>query len=42
MREYRLLLLIQKVFGNRIPDEAEVSRFFQSTTSESRALPRAV
>jgi hypothetical protein len=42
IREYRLLLLIQKVLGNRIPDEARVSRLFQSTTSESRALLRAV
>lgn len=42
IREYRLLLLIQKVLGNHIPDEALVSRLFQSTTSESRALLRAV
>jgi hypothetical protein len=42
IREYRLLLLIQHVFGNHIPDEAQVSRLFQSTTSESRALLRAV
>lgn len=42
IREYRLLLLIQQVLGNHIPDEALVSRLFQSTTSESRALLRAV
>jgi hypothetical protein len=42
IREYRLLLLIQQVLGNHIPDEAQVSRLFQSTTSESRALLRAV
>jgi len=42
IREYRLLLLIQKAFGGRIPDEALVSRLFQSTTTESRALLRAV
>jgi hypothetical protein len=42
MREYRLLLLIQEVMANRIPDEAFVSRLFQSTTSESRVLLRAV
>jgi len=42
IREYRLLLLIQQVLNNRIPDEALVSRLFQSTTSESRALLRAV
>jgi hypothetical protein len=42
MREYRLLLLIQQAMGNNIPDEASVSRLFQSTTSESRVLLRAV
>jgi hypothetical protein len=42
IREYRLLLLIQQVLDNHIPDEALVSRLFQSTTSESRALLRAV
>ena len=42
IREYRLLLLIQQVFANRIPDEARVSRLFQSSTSESRSLLRAV
>lgn len=42
IREYRLLLLIQQVLGNRIPDEALVSRLFQTSTSESRALLRAV
>jgi hypothetical protein len=42
MREYRLLLLIQKAMENNIPDEASVSRLFQTTTSESRVLLRAV
>jgi hypothetical protein len=42
IREYRLLLLIQKALGNHIPDEAAVSRLFQSTATESRALLRAV
>jgi hypothetical protein len=42
IREYRLLLLIQQVLANHIPDEALVSRLFQSSTSESRALLRAV
>jgi hypothetical protein len=42
IREYRLLLLIQEVMENSIPDEALVSRLFQSTTSESRVLLRAV
>jgi hypothetical protein len=41
IREYRLLL-IQQFLGKGIPDEAAVSRLFQSTTSESRALLRAV
>lgn len=40
--EHRLLLLVGSVFGNRIPDEMEVSRLFQTTASESRALIRAV
>jgi hypothetical protein len=42
LREYRLPLLIQQVFGNHIPDEAPVSRLFQTRSSESRALLRAV
>ena len=42
IREYRLLLLIQQVLGNHIPDEALVSRLFQTSSSESRALLRAV
>jgi uncharacterized protein YbjQ (UPF0145 family) len=42
INEYRLFLLITKALGNHIPDEASVCRLFQTTTSESRALIRAV
>jgi hypothetical protein len=42
IREYRLLLLLQQVLGDRIPDEAFVSRLFQTSTTEGRALLRAV
>lgn len=42
INEYRLFLLITHVFDNRIPDEQEVCRFFQTSASESRALIRAV
>lgn len=42
INEYRLFLLITKVFKNRIPDEQEVCRLFQTTATESRALIRAV
>jgi hypothetical protein len=41
IREYRLLL-IQEALGKGIPNETLVSRLFQSTTSESRSLLRAV
>lgn len=40
--EYRLFLLITGPFQGRIPDEQEVSRLFQTTTSESRRLIRSV
>ena len=42
MLEYRLFLLIQEAFDNRIPDEQDVSRLFQTTTNESRSLIRSV
>jgi hypothetical protein len=42
INEYRLFLLITNVFENRIPDEQEVCRLFQTTATESRALIRAV
>jgi len=40
--EYRLLLLILGPLGKRMPDEREVSKLFQTTVTESRALIRAV
>jgi hypothetical protein len=40
--EYRLFLLIQEAFENRIPDEQDVSRIFQTTKNESRSLIRSV
>jgi uncharacterized protein involved in tolerance to divalent cations len=42
MLEYRLLLMIEEVFGNLIPEENTVSNIFQTTTSESRSLIRAI
>lgn len=42
INEYRLFLLITNVFKNRIPDEQEVCRLFQTSATESRALIRAV
>jgi hypothetical protein len=40
--EYRLFLLITTTFGNLIPSDQEVSELFQTSTSESRSLIRAV
>lgn len=42
LHEYRLLLLINNVFDNVIPDEEKVCRLFQTTSTESRALIRRV
>jgi hypothetical protein len=42
INEYRLFLLITRALGNRIPDEQDVCRLFQTSTTESRALIRAV
>lgn len=42
MREYRLYLLIQHAFDGRLPSERKISRLFQTTTTQSRALLRAV
>lgn len=42
IREYRLFLLIKHALGGRIPNEAEVSRLFQTTDSQSRSLIRSV
>ncbi len=42
IHEYRLFLLIQKAFGNRVPSEEDVCRLFQTTANESRSLIRSV
>lgn len=42
MLEYRLLLLIETAFNGEIPDERDVSSLFQTTSTESRSLIRAV
>jgi hypothetical protein len=42
IREYRLSLLITHVFGGRLPTEQQISALFQTTTTQSRALLRAV
>jgi hypothetical protein len=41
-REHRLAMLALHAFGGKIPNEAVVSRMFQSTRSGSRALLRAM
>lgn len=40
--EYRLFLLIEHALHNKIPDEQDVCRLFQTTSSKSRSLIRAV
>lgn len=40
--EYRLFLLIEEVFNNMVPDEQEVCKLFQTTSTESRSLIRSV
>lgn len=40
--EYRLFLLIEEAFDNRIPDEQDVCGLFQTTSTESRSLIRSV
>lgn len=42
VREYRLYLLIKVVFDGRLPSEQQISSLFQTTTTQSRALLRAV
>jgi hypothetical protein len=42
INEYRLYLLITKVFNNVIPDEQIVSLLFQTSATESRSLIRSV
>lgn len=41
-QEYRLLSLIQEVFGGEIPDEDVVVRHFAVTPAQARALVRSV
>ena len=40
--EYRLYLLIKNVFGGHLPSEQQISSLFQTTTTQSRGLLRAV
>ena len=42
IREYRLFVLIEHAFGGLLPDEPTISALFQTTTTQSRALLRAV
>jgi hypothetical protein len=42
IREYRLFLLIQRVFVNRLPSERAICALFQTSTTQGRALLRAV
>jgi hypothetical protein len=42
IREYRLYLLIKHVFAGRLPTEQQICSLFQTTTTQSRALLRAV
>jgi hypothetical protein len=40
--EYRLFLLIDEAFENKVPDEQDVCKLFQSTSTEARSLIRSV
>jgi hypothetical protein len=40
--EYRLYLLIKNVFDGRLPSDQQISSLFQTTTTQSRGLLRAV
>jgi hypothetical protein len=40
--EYRLFLLIGEAFNNKVPDEPDVCKLFQSTSTEARSLIRSV
>lgn len=42
IREYRLLLMIRHVFGDRLPSEHQVSALFHTTMTQSRTLLRSV
>src|SRR5665213_2073062 len=37
IREYRMLLLIQHVFANRLPTERTICALFQTSTTQGRA-----
>jgi hypothetical protein len=40
--EYRLLLMVQHVFGGQLPSEQQISAVFQMTMSQSRTLLRSI
>ena len=40
--EYRLFLLIERAYGNKIPGEQDVCKLFQTSSTESRSLIKAV
>jgi hypothetical protein len=42
IREYRLYLLVKHVFAGKLPTEQQICSLFQTTTTQSRALLRAV
>lgn len=42
IRTYRLSLMIKHAFDGKLPSEGQISGLFQTTTSESRSLLRAV
>ena len=42
IREWRLCLIIQLALGGKLPSETLISGLFQTTTTQSRALLRAV
>lgn len=42
IKEYRLLLLIQEVFKDKIPEEHDISELFHITASQSKSLIKAV
>ncbi|MCW1821687.1 hypothetical protein A5731_02225 [Mycolicibacterium conceptionense] len=42
IKVYRLSLLIKHAFEGRLPTEGQISALFQTTTTESRSLLRAV
>lgn len=38
VKEYKLMLLIKEVFGNKIPNEQKIAQIFQITNSQARTL----